>query len=427
MTSFSVSNNHAEHRAANSFKLEKAIILSLLSKLRVGRLDLIEPDGRRHCFGEGRGETTATIFVKNDEFFKRCLLYADIGLAESYCDGICDISSIKDVVSVFLLNQNQSPFLNNSPALSRSINLLGVINRLKQDLRGNSKLASRKNISDHYDLGNEFFAQFLDATMTYSAALFLRPSMTLEQAQLAKFARIAKQMRVKSSDRILDVGCGWGAFSCYLAEEFGCRVTAITLSKKQYEYAERVIQSRRLEKFVELRLEDYREHEGVYDKIASIEMIEAVGDKYLDTFVAKLDSLLVQNGLLVMQMITCPDSRYRYLKSNVDFIQKHIFPGSLLPSLDRITRGMMACGELFLVDLFDMTESYTRTLELWQDNFEGKLETIRSQCFDEKFIRRWRYYFEYCQAAFAMRNISVVQATYSRPNNPTLKKGASLV
>jgi len=169
-----------------------------------------------------------------------------------------------------------------------------------------------------------------------------------------------------------------------------------------------------------LRLEDYRLHSGLYDKIVSIEMIEAVGEKYMDQFIQKVDSLLVRDGLLLMQMITSADSRYEVLRSNVDFIQKHIFPGSILPSLYRVNTAMVKCGELFLVDLADLSNSYVRTLRAWQDNFVSHRAQLRAMGFDDRFIRKWLYYFEYCQAAFAMRNVSVVQALYSRPNNPTL-------
>ncbi len=395
----------------------------MLGKLKAGHLIVVTPEGHRYSFGNGEG-SAAVLQVLSEDFFQRCLLFADLGLAESYMDGLVEIPDIKAVISFFLLNQSASPVLNESPNASRLINILGLANKLAHAMRQNSKSCSKKNIREHYDLGNDFFELFLDDTMTYSSALFSEPQLSLKQAQEAKFERIARQLKISPGERILEVGSGWGAFACYVARTYSCRVTGLTISEQQYQFSKKLVEKNGLEKLIEIRLEDYREHKGTYDKIASIEMIEAVGDEYMDVFISKLDSLLAKDGILTMQMITSADSRYQILKSNVDFIQKHIFPGSLLPSLNRISQAMMSCGDLFLVDLFDMTPSYVRTLRLWQNNFEAKLDQVRAQGFDERFIRKWRYYFEYCQAAFAMRNVSVVQATYSRPNNLRLAEGS---
>lgn len=394
-------------------------ILSILEKMHRGRLEVELPQGGTKIYGDGSDDVTARIKVHSDEMFERCLMYGDLGLAESYMDQLCELESIRSVVSWFLLNQD-SPVLNESKQVSRLLNLLGVKNKLSHAFRPNSKTISRKNIADHYDLSNDFFRLFLDHSMTYSSGLFTHPKATLEQAQQAKFKRAAQQLRICPGDRVLDLGCGWGGLSCYLATTFDCSITALTISHQQYKYAKQMIESENLQDRIDLRLEDYRDHKGLYDKIVSIEMIEAVGDNYMDAFIEKVDSLLVKDGLLLFQMITSADSRYEILKSNVDFIQKHIFPGSLLPSLNRVNKAMMKCGDLFLVDLFDMTDSYVTTLELWQDRFETRLDEVRKLGFDERFIRKWRYYFEYCQAAFAMRNVSVVQSTYARPNNRNL-------
>jgi cyclopropane-fatty-acyl-phospholipid synthase len=399
------------------------LVISSLAEMKEGRFRMLMPDGSEKQFGDRTAPSSGFISVHDDQFFLRCLFFADIGLAESYIDGLCDISSIRNLISWVLLNQNGSPVLNESPGRRQVLNLLGQLNRLNHWRQRNSHDNSRRNISAHYDLGNNFFKTFLDDTMTYSSALFSVPSMSLEIAQYAKFERIARQLNIGRSDKVLDLGCGWGGLSIFLARNFGCHVTAVTISKEQYEYLQERISENDLEDQITLRLIDYRNLTGKFDKIVSVEMIEAVGDEYMDTFVQKLDSLLAPQGQLLMQMITCPDSRYEILKANVDFIQKHIFPGSLLPSLGRISEAMRACGDLFLVDLFDMTPSYVVTLKRWQDSFELNLPEIRAQGFDEKFIRKYRYYFEYCQAAFDMRNVSVVQATYSRPNNRSLIGG----
>ncbi len=412
-----------EPSPASKAGVAQSTVLALLEKMPLGLLTVTLPDGTTRTFGQGADDISASVTVNSDEFFVRCLLYADIGLAESYIDGLVEIHSIENLIQWFLLNQESSPVLNESPVVSRLVNLLGVVNRIGHALRPNSKSVSRKNISEHYDLGNSFFSLFLDPSMTYSSALFVDPSMTLAEAQEAKFERIARQLQISEGDRVLEVGCGWGALSCYLARSFNCSVTGLTISEQQYEFASTKVAKEQLDHRVNLRLEDYRDHIGVYDKIVSIEMIEAVGDKFMDTFIQKLDSLLAKDGLLLMQMITSPDSRYETLKANVDFIQKHIFPGSLLPSLYRVNTAMVNSGDLFMVDLLDMTDSYVKTLKEWQLAFEGNIAALEAQGFDDGFIRKWRYYFEYCRAAFGMRNVSVVQATYTRPNNRRLAGG----
>jgi cyclopropane-fatty-acyl-phospholipid synthase len=407
-------------------RFARKMVFSLLSHMSQGKLEVTLPDQSKHVFGNQAADITARIIVDDESMFWRCLLYADLGLAESYMDGLCDFSSIADVVSWFLLNQDGSPVLNESNEVSPVLNLAGFGNQFLHALRHNSQNNSRKNISDHYDLGNNFFQLFLDPTMTYSSALFLTNELTLEQAQLAKFARAAGMLRINPGDRVLDVGCGWGGLSLYMAKTFDCHVTSVTISQQQYDYFSALIRRENLQDRIDLKLVDYRLLEGKFDKIVSIEMIEAVGEEYIDTFIKKLDSLLARNGILLMQMITCPDSRYDIAHANVDFIQKHIFPGSLLQSLHRVTTAMNKCCDLFMVDLFDMTDSYVTTLKLWQIAFENRTTELAELGFDERFIRKWRYYFEYCQAAFFMRNVSVVQATYSRPNNTKLNGGFAL-
>jgi cyclopropane-fatty-acyl-phospholipid synthase len=401
-------------------QLAAGVVLGLLRRMRMGRLDLTLPDGTREHVGTGQAEFCADLQIDDDEFFWRCILFGDIGLAESYMDGLCRTSSVASLIAWFLYNHEQSPVLNESGNASRLFNLFQLINKFIHASRRNSQANSKSNIKEHYDLGNDFFALFLDNSMTYSSGLFTDRSMSLEGAQKAKIERAVTQLQIKPSDRVLDLGCGWGALSLYIARNIGAKVTAVTISRQQFDAFQQLIAKERLEHLIDLRLEDYRNLSGKYDKIVSIEMIEAIGDEYMDVFVRKLDQLLDKDGLLLMQMITSPDSHYDVLKANVDFIQKHIFPGSLLPSLHRVSQAMVRSGDLFMVDLFDMTSSYVVTLKRWQDAFEANLPAVRSMGFDERFIRKWIYYFQYCQAAFHTRNISVVQAMYSRPHNRKL-------
>jgi len=222
---------------------------------------------------------------------------------------------------------------------------------------------------------------------------------------------------LKPEDHLLEIGSGWGGFAVHAAKKYGCRITTITISKEQFEHAQARFEEEKLNGQIEIRLLDYRKMTGTFDKIASIEMLEAVGHKYLSTFFGKCHDLLKRNGLLGLQVITCPDSRYDILRKNVDWIQKHIFPGSLLPSIAVINQTINQTGDAFLHHLEDMGLHYVKTLAAWRENFNRNLSQIRSMGFSETFVRKWNYYLSYCEAAFAMRNITVTQLIYTRPNN----------
>jgi cyclopropane-fatty-acyl-phospholipid synthase len=255
--------------------------------------------------------------------------------------------------------------------------------------------------------------------MTYSSALFSTRAQSLESAQIAKYDRLCRQLKLKPEDQVLEIGTGWGGFCCHAARNYGCKITTVTISAEQFKYASEISQKEGLAGQVEVKLQDYRNLTGLFDKIVSIEMIEAVGDRYLETYFAKCHELLKPQGLLALQMITCPDSRHDSLRKNVDWIQKHIFPGSLLVSIHRVNEALRQTGDLFLHDLKDLGLSYAETLRRWRSAFNQNEAAVRSLDFDTRFIRKWNYYLSYCEAAFAMRNISVVQAVYTRPNNLT--------
>ena len=396
-------------------------IFSILKEMKKGQLTIELPDGPQFKFGENPDEFKATIFVKDRSFFRRALLFADIGLAESYLDGQWETDDIRAVISWFLLNFNDSPVLNESGKKRKYVNLLTGINQLVHKTRINTEKMSRKNISEHYDLGNNFFSLFLDESMTYSSALFENEGATLAQAQIAKYARLAKMLRLKADDRVLEIGCGWGGFSLYAAKNIGCHITAVTISEEQFARVKKLVNENNLSDRIDVQLIDYRKITGSFDKIISIEMLEAVGEEFVDGYFAKCDELLKPDGLLALQFISSPDSRYDTLRRNVDFIQKYIFPGSLLQSIGRVNQALNKSGDLHLYNLHDMGNSYVKTLALWQARFQERLDDVRQLGFDERFIRKWNYYFSYCQAAFDMRNISVVQAVYTRPNNASLR------
>jgi cyclopropane-fatty-acyl-phospholipid synthase len=295
-----------------------------------------------------------------------------------------------------------------------------MINRVTHWNRRNSLQNSRKNIHEHYDLSNDFFSTFLDSTMAYSSALFENPQQDLEAAQLNKIHRLLKLARLTPEHHLLEIGCGWGRLAIEAARIYGCKVTGITLSQEQLTFAQQQVKAAGLADKIELKLCDYRNLTGSFDRIISVEMLEAVGDRYVDGYFAKIDELLHPHGLLGLQAILCPDNQYPILRDGVDFIQKHVFPGSLLMCNARITQAMMSCGELNLHEYEDMGPHYALTLQRWAQQFESRLDEVRALGFDDTFIRKWRYYLCYCEAAFATRHITVAQMVYSRPDNFTI-------
>jgi cyclopropane-fatty-acyl-phospholipid synthase len=273
---------------------------------------------------------------------------------------------------------------------------------------------------EHYDLGNEFFRTFLDESMTYSSAYFVRPGMPLAEAQSAKYDRLCRALRLRPTDHVLEIGTGWGGFAIHATRAYGCRVTTITISREQHALATERVAAAGLADRIDVQLRDYRDAHGTYDKIVSIEMLEAVGHRYFEAFFAQCERLLAPNGVLGLQVITCPDSRYDQLRTGVDWIQKHIFPGTLLPSVARLTRAVNRTGTMSLFSLEDMGLHYAETLRQWRTNFNRATGEILRLGFDRRFLRTWNYYFSYCEAAFASRNISVAQMVFTRPNNTSL-------
>jgi cyclopropane-fatty-acyl-phospholipid synthase len=400
----------------------RRLVLGMLERMDRGFLRVELPDGTERTFGRPEATVRAHVRIRSENFFTRCVLHGDIGFGEAYVDGEWDTADITEVIRWFILNVENNPAMSGARATKWLINLLGWENRLRHLLRPNSLRTSPRNITEHYDLGNDFYRLFLDPTMTYSSAWFQSPDQTLETAQTAKYERLCQQLRLQPGDHVLEIGGGWGGFGRHAVKHHGIRLTTVTISPAQLEYARAAFAREGLADRAEVRLQDYRQLTGQFDKIVSIEMLEAVGDAYLETYFAKCHELLKPQGLLGLQMITCPDSRHAELRRGVDWIQKHIFPGSLLLSVHRVNEALRATGDLFLHDLFDLGLSYAETLRRWRVEFNRQEAAVRALNFDSRFIRKWNYYLSYCEAAFAMRNISVVQAIYTRPNNPTLQR-----
>lgn len=392
------------------------VILEMLSKMNLGTLHITMPSGEAIQIGGGN-EIIANIEISNSAFFRRCLLYGDIGFGESYVDGDWNTSNISNVIKWVILNIENAPTVSGSNTQSMVLNILKIVNKISHFKRANSIIGSRKNISEHYDLNNDFFALFLDPSMTYSSAYFKEEGCTLQQAQQEKYDRLCVQLNLKATDHVLEIGTGWGGNAIHMAKHYGCTVTTTTISEEQYKLAVERIKKENLSDKITVVLQDYRLLEGTFDKIVSIEMLEAVGHKFLDVYFKKCNELLKKDGILGLQVITCPDSRYEKISSDVDWIQKHIFPGSLLPSVAAINAAINNTGNLTLVDLKDLGLHYSKTLAIWREQFNKNLTEVKKLKFDDRFIRKWNYYLSYCEAAFKMRNINVMQMIYSRPNN----------
>lgn len=401
------------------------LVFRLLTPMQRGRLDLVLPEGKVHRFGGLAKQSVARIEVKDDNFFKRCVLAGAIGFAESHIAGEWDSPDLSAVIAFFILNSTESLALE-TPGKRRMplLDVMAIYNRMLHRRRPNSLRTSRKNISDHYDLSNDFFALWLDPSMTYSSAYFGTPETSLEEAQQKKYATLCEKLRVGPQDHVLEIGTGWGGFSIHAASRYGCRVTTTTISEEQFNEASARIRAAGLGDRVQVLMQDYRLLQGRYDKIASIEMLEAVGDRYVDGFFEKCASLLAPHGLLGLQAILCPDQQYEILRSGVDFIQKHIFPGSLLMSVHRILDATARTSGLNLLAYEDMAPHYAKTLRLWRENFDAREEQVIALGFDAAFVRKWRYYLCYCEAAFATRHITVAQLVFSNPQNLSLNIGS---
>ena len=405
-------------------------VFSSLAEMRLGLLRIELPDGRIREFGDpaevARDLTPgisnhALIRIHRPAFFKKCVLGGDIGFAESFIDGDWETPDLTAVISWFILNVDHAPTLTGSKrARLFATNLLRGLNRLGHLLRPNSRTIARKNIREHYDLSNDFFALWLDESMMYSGARWEKADETLREAQFAKNDALCRKLKLQPTDHVLEIGTGWGGWSLHAAQHYGCRVTTLTISQQQLDLAVKRIASAGLSDRIEVRLQDYRDVTGQFDKIVSIEMLEAVGYRYQTDFAAACARLLKRDGLLALQYITYPDSRYQQLRRGVDFIQKHIFPGSLLLSVNRLNHLLSEHGNFVLHSLEDGASDYVRTLRTWRRSFHQKLDQVRALGFDDRFIRKWDYYLCYCEAAFALRNISVVQTVHTRPNNLSL-------
>jgi cyclopropane-fatty-acyl-phospholipid synthase len=404
-------------------KILQTMLHRYLEKIEIGTLEVEYPNGEKIKYGSTNTYPEANLKLHNNSLIWKIALYGDIGFAESYMDKDFDTDDITKLVQLAILNSSKLKTNSNDYKKLSRFNIFALTNNIKHYLRKNSKTRSRKNISEHYDLSNEFFKLFLDETMMYSSAVFENKDMDLHEAQKKKIDLLAKKLNLKEGSKVLEIGSGWGAMALHLASEYGCEVKTLTLSTEQKKLCEDRFKEHKFEESIEVLLKDYRDMEGQFDAIISIEMFEAVGREYFDVFFKKCEELLKPSGNLVMQIITMPDQRYDAYCKGSDFIQKYIFPGGHLPSVGKILDTTTNHTNLGLVHMEEFTEHYAKTLNIWHQNFLEKLDHVKELGFDEYFIRMWRMYLSYCEAAFLTRNTHLVQLTFSRYHNTNLHLG----
>lgn len=391
-------------------------LLKCLQHLEVGSLTLIESytssrESVSHTFGLPRkGEPNATIEINHPDFYVRLMKGGSIAAGEAYIDGWWESPNLTDLMQLMALNMSALDSIE-----SKSSWVSSVVHKLSHWFNRNSVAQSQKNIHAHYDLGNALYETFLDEKMLYSSALYSGSNNTLEAAQINKMERLCQQLQLQASDHVIEIGTGWGAMAIYMAEKYGCRVTTTTISEEQFHYAQDKIRSAGLEDKITLLKQDYRVLEGEFDKLVSIEMIEAVGKSYLPSYIKKCQSLLKPNGLMAIQAITIADQRYHSYSNSVDFIQKYIFPGGFLPSITCLSSATTKHSDLVIRDLFDIGLDYAKTLKDWQIRFNLAEPRLRELGYDEPFIRMWRYYLCYCEGGFLARSISTIHLTLQRP------------
>ncbi len=386
-----------------------AQVFEVASKMNRGRIDFVMPDGRVFRASGKHAGPVAELTIHNPDIFARLIREGDLGFCDAYLDGwwsTPDLQSFMDVV-----HADNYEMYDGFPGQG----LARWYEMLRFWLQSNSKRQAKKNISHHYDLGNEFYSLWLDETMTYSSAIFETGQESTENAQIAKYKSMVDEMGAKPGDHVLEIGCGWGGFAEYAAKERGLRVTGLTISKEQFVYAQDRIAKAGLQDRVTLKLQDYRDEKGSYDGIASIEMFEAVGEKYWPIYFNKLRDCLKPGANATLQIITVQDKRWDVYKRGVDFIQKYIFPGGMLPSPTAL-RAEVARAGLKEVRSIEFGESYSQTLRRWHDTFNEKWDEIAQQGFDNRFRRMWNFYLTSCAATFHSGNCDVTQITITKPS-----------
>ena len=411
-----LANNMQEmQRSTRMTSFFKRILFKKLKGLKTGELTII--DGSEiHVFGIPKSELKATLTVSSQEFYVFLGSGGTNGAAEAFTAGYWSADNLVELIQIIIRNKKTMEGLESG--LARLTNpITKIIHRLRQ----NTLKGSKSNILAHYDLSNDFYKLWLDSTMTYSSGIFLNKKSSMLDASVEKLDRLCRKLNLNSSDHVLEIGTGWGSFATHAAKNYGCKVTTTTISDNQFNYVAELISKENLDNKITLLNKDYRELEGVFDKVVSIEMIEAVGSDFVPGFFEKASSLLKKNGLMALQGITYNDPDFNAYKNSVDFIRKYIFPGSCLISLSQVEKAIKDKTDLIMVDSEDITLHYARTLEIWRKDFENVLPQVRELGFSDPFIRIWVFYLVYCEAGFLENLIGDFQFIFAKPDSKNIK------
>jgi len=391
--------------------MAKHAFCQILEKLQVGSITLHDgAETLRFGVPEDASGLQAEVWIHDPVVYREVLLGGAMGSGESYMQGNWSSPDLVAVIRLFTANMAVLQSMDAGKSWRRRLGLA-----VAHALNSNTLRGSRRNISAHYDLGNEFFELFLDPSMMYSSAVYPNADASLEEASEHKLELICQQLQLKPTDHLVEIGTGWGGMAVYAATHYGCRVTTTTISREQYEYARQRVAEAGLEEQVTVLCEDYRDLTGSYDKLVSIEMIEAVGHKYYQNYFQKCSSLLKPDGLMVIQAITMADQRYEKARDSVDFIKRYIFPGGCLPSVEVISRHLRQDTDMQMIHLRDITDDYADTLAQWRHRFFERIEDVRRQGFDKTFERMWEFYLCYCEGGFRERVIGTMQLTFAKP------------
>jgi cyclopropane-fatty-acyl-phospholipid synthase len=390
-------------------EFSKKLVCGSLKNISKGTLLIIDGNQRHKFYGDDT--LNAEIIVNNPRFFTEILLGGSIGASEAYIHKSWASKDVTKVIQLMARNQStmdsmEGPF---KFILAPFLRILHALNR-------NTLYGSKKNIARHYDLSNKFFSLFLDPSMMYSSAIYPNKTSSINTAAEYKLAVICKKLDLKKTHRVIEIGSGWGGFAIYAAKNYGCHVTTTTISNEQYKYVREKIKRLKLEKNIKVIFKDYRELTGKYDKLVSIEMIEAVGHKFYDSYFQKVSELLNQNGDALIQAITIRDQRYKQAIRSVDFIQKYIFPGSCIPSINAIQDAVTGSGDMVINDVRDIGHHYAKTLGDWREKFTANNKDIIKLGFDEGFLRMWKFYLCYCEGGFLEKSISTIHLHITKPD-----------
>jgi cyclopropane-fatty-acyl-phospholipid synthase len=392
-------------------RLARRIVLSRLERLEEGQI-VVNERGQQSCFGRLTEDHPLTIqlHILDPRFYSEIAFGGSIGAGEAYINKYWACGELADLIALIIRNRNVLDTMDSGLA-----RFSAPLQKTLHALNRNTRRGSRKNIAAHYDLGNDFYQLWLDRKMMYSSAYFESQLTSLEDAAIAKLDRICQKLDLSPGDSVIEIGTGWGGFAIYAAKHYGCHVTTTTISQQQYDYAQQSIKDSGLEDRITLLLKDYRDLEGTFDKLVSIEMIEAVGHEYHETYFRKCCDLLKPDGQMLLQAITIADQRYEKYKKSVDFIKRYIFPGGCLTSVTDITRTLTETTDMRVIHLEDIGPHYATTLRHWRDRFFARIDDVRRLGYSDAFIRMWEFYLVYCESAFVERAIGDVQLLIMRP------------